>query len=268
MIKRSKKNTNSPENGSSSTLPPDFDPGVPSREAILQYLRTHSSPVAPEELAAVLGISASSVGFERRLKAMERDGQALFNAQGQLLLNTKLDFIAGKVQGHRDGFGFLLRDDGGPDLFLSPREMLKVLHGDRVLAKPDGEYRGKPEATIVEVLERRTNKLVGRFLKEHGAFIVVPEDQRIKRDIIIAASDTGKAEHGQVVSIEILQQPTRHTQPLGRVIEVLGEIDDPGMEIEIAVRKFDVPYQFSDVTVVLTIAGATPGARLSVYSSV
>src|SRR5690606_4149451 len=156
------------------------------------------------------------------------------------------DFIAGKVQGHRDGFGFLLRDDGGPDLFLSPREMLKVLHGDRVLAKPDGEYRGKPEASIVEVLERHTNKLVGRFLKEHGAFIVVPEDQRIKRDILIAASDTGDAEHGQVVSVEILQQPTRHTQPLGRVIEVLGEIDDPGMEIEIAVRKFDVPHEFSE----------------------
>src|SRR3546814_15633785 len=93
---------------------------------------------------------------------MERDGQLFFNPQGLLLLNSKLDFIAGKVQGHRDGFGFLLRDDGGPDLFLAPREMLKVLHGDRVLAKPDGEYRGKPEATIVEVVERRTDRLVGR----------------------------------------------------------------------------------------------------------
>src|SRR5690606_30276867 len=188
----------------------------------------------------------SSIGFERRLKAMERDGQIFFNPQGHLLLNSKLDFIAGKVQGHRDGFGFLLRDDGGPDLFLSPREMLKVLHGDRVLAKPDGEYRGKPEAAIVEVVERRTNKLVGRFLKERGAFIVVPEDQRIKHDILIPSADTGDAEHGQVVTIDIVQQPTRHTQPLGRVVEVLGEIDDPGMEIEIAVRKFDVPYEFSE----------------------
>ncbi|AEC19145.1 putative ribonuclease R [Pusillimonas sp. T7-7] len=246
MIKRSKKDTHNNENGSRHALPPDFDPDVPSREAILQYLRANPAPIAPEALAKALGISSVSVGFDRRLKAMERDGQAFFNAQGQLLLNTQLDFIAGKVQGHRDGFGFLLRDDGGQDLFLSPREMLKVLHGDRVLAKPDGEYRGKPEASIVEVLERHTNKLVGRFLKERGAFIVAPEDQRIKHDIIIASSDTGGAEHGQVVSIEILQQPTRHTQPLGRVIEVLGEIDDPGMEIEIAVRKFDVPHEFSE----------------------
>ncbi|MGB6105884.1 MAG: ribonuclease R [Pusillimonas sp.] len=247
MIKRSKKDTNNNEKGAGHELPPDFDPDVPSREVILQYLRTNPAPITPDALAKVLGASLPlSVGFDRRLKAMERDGQAFINTQGQLLLNNKLDFIAGKVQGHRDGFGFLLRDDGGPDLFLSPREMLKVLHGDRVLAKPDGEYRGKPEASIVEVVERHTNKLVGRFLKERGAFIVVPEDQRIKHDILIPTSDVGAAEHGQVVSVEIVQQPTRHTQPLGRVIEVLGEIDDPGMEIEIAVRKFDVPHEFSE----------------------
>jgi ribonuclease R len=186
------------------------------------------------------------VGFERRLAAMERDGQLLPNRKGVLLLATKLDFAQGRVQGHRDGFGFLVRDDGGPDIFLSPREMLKVLHGDRVLVKPSGEYRGKPEGTIVEVIERRTNKLVGRFLHEHGSSIVAPEDQRIKHDILIRPSDIHGAQHGQVVSVEIIEQPTRHTQPLGRIAEVLGEIDDPGMEIEIAVRKFDVPVEFSE----------------------
>ncbi|RTZ47620.1 ribonuclease R [Candidimonas sp. SYP-B2681] len=246
MNKRSKNDSNNKENpGGAHDLPPDFDPEVPSREVIMQYLRSSETPVDPEQMAIQLGASVPlSIGFARRLKAMERDGQLFFNQQGLLLLNNKLEFIAGRVQGHRDGFGFLLRDDGGPDLFLSPREMLKVLHGDRVLAKPDGEYRGKAEATIVEVTERRTNKLVGRFLKERGAFTVAPEDQRIKHDILIPASDTGGAEPGQVVTVEIVQQPTRLTQPLGRVVEVLGEIDDPGMEIEIAVRKFDVPHEF------------------------
>ncbi|KAG4081013.1 hypothetical protein HA402_010184 [Bradysia odoriphaga] len=228
--------------------PPDFDPDVPSREAILQALRSAGAPLSPEELAQRMGVErdATLAGFERRLAAMERDGQLMPNRKGVLLLATKLDFVAGRVQGHRDGFGFLLRDDGGQDLFLSPREMLKVLHGDRVLAKPTGEYRGKPEGTIVEVLERRTNKLVGRFLHEHGLSIVAPEDQRIKHDILIPPSETNGAQHGQVVSVEIIEQPTRHTQPLGRVAEVLGEIDDPGMEIEIAVRKFDVPVEFSE----------------------
>lgn len=258
MTKRSKKETNNPEiPAGSHDLPPDFDPDVPSREAIMQHLRAVAGPVAPETMAKVLGASVPlSIGFDRRLKAMERDGQLGFNAQGQVHLNTQLEFIAGKVQGHRDGFGFLLRDDGGPDLFLSPREMLKVLHGDRVLAKPDGEYRGKAEAMIVEVTERHTNKLVGRFLKERGAYIVVPEDQRIKHDVVIPASDIGDAQHGQVVTVEIVRQPTRLTQPLGRVVEVLGEIDDPGMEIEIAVRKFDVPHEFSKAT--LDLAAKLP----------
>ncbi len=249
MIKRSKKNESTESSSDFSQLPPDFDPTVPSREVILQLLREVKQAFTPEALAKALGSPTPlSIGFDRRLKAMERDGQITYNKQGQLVAASKVDFIAGKVQGHRDGFGFLLRDDGGPDLFLSPREMLKVLHGDRVLAKPDGEYRGKPEAAIVEVIERRTNKLVGRFLRERGANIVVPEDQRIKHDVLIPAGDMGAAEHGQVVSVEIVQQPTRHTQPLGRVVEVLGEIDDPGMEIEIAVRKFDVPVAFSDAT--------------------
>ena len=239
-------------------VPPDFDPDVPSREVILQYLRAGGKKaLAPEKLARALGaVVPLSVGFERRLKAMERDGQLVFTDQGRVGLNERSDFISGRVQGHRDGFGFLMRDDGGPDLFLPPREMLKVWHGDRVLAKPDGEYQGKPEAMIVEVIERRNNKLVGRFIKERGAYVVVPEDQRIKHDILIPAQDAGGAENGQVVTVEIVQQPTRHTQPLGRVVEVLGEIDDPGMEIEIAVRKFDVPLAFSDAA--LEQAESTP----------
>lgn len=247
MSKRPKKNSNTEIVAGAIDLPPDFDPEVPSREVIMQQLRTFGKPMAVEALARAVGASVPiSVGFERRLKAMERDGQIFLNRQGKLQVNTQLEFFAGKVQGHRDGYGFLLRDDGGPDLFLSPREMQKVLHGDRVLARIDGEYRGKPEGVIVEVLERRTNRLVGRFLKERGACIVVPEDQRIKHDILIPPQEVNGAEHGQVVTVEIVQQPTRHTQPLGRVVEVLGEIDDPGMEIEIAVRKFGVPHQFSE----------------------
>ena len=246
MSKRSKK-SNTEFIAGALDLPPDFDPAVPSREALMQQLRSFGKPMAIEALARSVGAPVPlSVGFERRLKAMERDGQIFINRQGKIQVNTKLEFLAGRVQGHRDGFGFLLRDDGGPDLFLSPREMLKVLHGDRVLAKIEGEYRGKLEGLIVEVLERRTDKLVGRFLRERGACIVVPEDQRIKHDILIPPQEINGAEHGQVVTVQILQQPTRHTQPLGRVIEVLGEIDDPGMEIEIAVRKFGVPHQFSE----------------------
>src|SRR5690606_5188035 len=173
-------------------LPPDFDPDVPSREAILGYLRSQKKAVKQPAMAKALGAAFPlSIGFERRLQAMQRDGQIVLGPNDRVTLNGKIEFIAGKVLGHRDGFGFLQRDDKGPDLFLSPKEMLKVLHGDRVLARYDGEYRGKPEAAIVEVIERRTNRLVGRFLKERGAFIVAPEDTRIKHDILIQPADAG-----------------------------------------------------------------------------
>jgi len=183
----------------------------------------------------------------RRLQAMQRDGQINIDAEQRITVNTKTKFISGRVQGHRDGFGFLIRDDGGQDLYLSPREMLRVLHGDRVLVRGE-QYKGRPEGVIVEVLERQTNRLVGRFVREDGICTVIPEDKRIKHDIFIVPEDTGGAKSGQVVVVEITRQPSEHMQPMGRVVEVLGLIDDPGMEIEIAVRKFDVPVEFSDAT--------------------
>jgi len=239
-------------------LPPDFDPDVPSREAILAALRTGSKPMTATELAGQLRLTreATLVGFNRRLAAMERDGQLTLNRKGLLALTDKQDFVPGRVLGHRDGFGFLAREDGEPDVFLSPREMRKVLHGDRVLVKLTGEFRGKPDGMIVEVLERRTERLVGRFLNERGVTVVVPEDQRIKHDILVPPGQSGGARHGQVVSVDIVGQPSRHAQPQGRVVEVLGEVDDPGMEIEIAVRKFDVPVAFSDAA--LTQADKLP----------
>lgn len=231
-------------------LPPDFDPYVPSREDILACLREQTQPLTLEQLAQQLRIAYPiSVGAERRLAAMQRDEQIDIDAQERIRLNQKSAFISGRVQGHRDGFGFLIRDDGQtPDLFLSPREMMRVLHGDRVLVRANGVYRGKPEAIIVEVLERATNRLVGRLHKEQGIYTVAPEDQRIKHDIFIAPADINGAKPGQVVTVEITRQPARHLQPQGKIIEVLGEIDDPGMEIEIAVRKFDVPVDFSEQT--------------------
>ncbi|RCS59596.1 ribonuclease R [Parvibium lacunae] len=230
---------------------PNFDYDIPSREAILALFRQQDTPLPPAQVAELLALPAAHLeGLEKRLDAMERDGQLMRNRKGALLLATRLDFIAGKIAGHRDGYGFLLRDDGGPDVYLGTREMLKVLHGDRVLVKISGtDKRGRPEGTIVEITERRTNKLVGRLLNERNVYVVVPEDQRIKHDILIPPNEIANAQAGQVVMVEILEQPSRYSQPLGRVVEILGAIDDPGMEIEIAVRKFDVPHQFSSAAI-------------------
>ncbi len=223
---------------------------IPSREDILAALREADGPLTPLELSQALGVPPSHLEvLGKRLIAMERDGQLMPNRKGVLLLASKLDFVAGRIQGHRDGFGFLIPDAGGPDMFLPPREMQKAMHGDRVLVKQVGfDARGRPEGKIVEVTERAHPHLVGRFLSERGVNIVVPEDQRIKHDILIPPGESGLAQPGQVVTVMITDPPTRHAAPIGRVVEVLGEIDDPGMEIEIAVRKFAVPHQFGEET--------------------
>ncbi len=233
---------------------------LPTREEILAALREAEGPLTPAQLALALGVPAGQAeGLRRRLAAMERDGQLMPNRKGVLLLASKLDFVAGRVQGHRDGFGFLIPDAGGPDMFLPPREMQKVMHGDRVLARRAGfDARGRPEGEIVEVTARAQRRLVGRLLSERGVTIVVPEDQRIKHDILIPPGDAGHAQPGQVVTVEITDPPSGHAAPIGRVIEVLGEIDDPGMEIEIAVRKFEVPHVFSEAA--LALAAKLPSA--------
>jgi len=217
------------------------------REAIIEQLAQARSPLTPGELAQrVHATELKRERFDSELAELEREGRVIRNRAGLLLVAARANLLSGQVQGHRDGFGFLIRDDAGQDLVLPEHEMSKVLHGDRVLARVSGQdRRGRPEGEIVEVIERRTNRLVGRLLNERGAMIVAPEDQRIQHDILIPPGATLGAEHGQVVVVEIVQQPQRHVQPVGRVIEVLGAIDDPGMEIEIAVRKFSVPHEFS-----------------------
>ncbi len=216
------------------------------RETILAALAHARGPLTPQELKERVNADASGAMFASELAELEREGRVIRNRAGLLLVAARANLISGQVQGHRDGFGFLLRDDRAQDLVLSEHEMSKVLHGDRVLARVSGQdRRGRPEGEIVEVIERRTNRLVGRFLNEGGATIVAPEDQRIAHDILVPPGAVLNAEHGQVVVVEIVQQPQRHVQPVGRVVEVLGAIDDPGMEIEIAVRKFNVPHEFS-----------------------
>jgi len=219
---------------------------IPSREEILAVFRDASSPLDAAAVARALKVKpAAQEVLGRRLNAMERDGQIRSDRSGTYQLADHSGFIAGRVSAHRDGFGFVIPDDASPDLFLSDREMQKVLNGDRVMARVTGtDRRGRLEGSIVEVVERANTHIIGRLLNEGGVWIVSPEDQRISQDILVVGSP-GKARAGQVVSVELIEQPGRFQQPTGRIVEVLGELDDPGMEIEIAVRKFGVPHVFS-----------------------
>lgn len=165
--------------------------------------------------------------------------------------------IDGTVTGHRDGHGFVKRDDGEADIYLSAQEMRAVLHGDRVRVRVVRyDRKGRPEGRVLDIVERRRVPIIGRLLHENGAWLVAPEDRRFGQDIIVPKNATSNATVGQVVAIELTEPPSMYSQPVGRVTEVLGEIDDPGMEIEIAVRKFEVPHRFSPET--LAQAAALP----------
>jgi len=163
-----------------------------------------------------------------------------------------LETFEGTVEGHRDGHGFIQRDDGQSDVYLPANEMRAVIHRDRVIARVTRfDRKGRPEARIVEILDRPQQPIIGRLLQESGVWLVAPEDRRYGQDILIPKAATGNAQVGQVVVVELTEVPSLFGQPVGRVKEVLGEMDDAGMEIEIAVRKYSVPHQFSSACLAL-----------------
>ncbi|GHC22809.1 ribonuclease R [Aidingimonas halophila] len=226
-----------------------YENPVPSREYLLRRLKEYGKPIGHEEMSLMLGLEdeEQQEAVRRRLAAMERDGQVLRNRRGAYALIDKLDLIKGKVLGHRDGIGFLLRDDGKkPDLVLPPRQMRRVFHGDHVLVRISGrDRRGRDEATIAEVIARNTQTIVGVYRQNSAEFgVLIPENSRITQEVVIPHSACGGAKDGQVVSARIVKQPETRVQPVGEVIEVLGERMDPGMEIDIAIRSHDIPADF------------------------
>ncbi|WP_163558562.1 ribonuclease R [Halomonas sp. NO4] len=226
-----------------------YDKPAPSREYLLARLEEYGKPITHEKMSRLLGLEDEELqeAVRRRLAAMERDGQVLRNRAGAYALIDKLDLIKGKVLGHRDGFGFLLRDDGKkPDLVLPPRQMRRVFHGDHVLVRISGrDRRGRDEATIAEVLARNTQTIVGVYRENTPEFgVLIPENPRITQEVIIPHSACGGAQDGQVISARIVKQPETRVQPVGEVVEVLGERMDPGMEIDIAIRSYEIPAEF------------------------
>jgi ribonuclease R len=228
-----------------------YDHPLPSREYVLDMVAEQGVPLTFERVCELLDVADDErEPFQRRLGAMARDGQLMQNRRGDWLMPVKADLISGKVQGHPDGYGFLVPEDGGADIFLSTKEMEKMLHGDRAIVRIIGtDRKGRPEGKVVEVTEHANTRVVGRVTEEHGVWFVVAENRRISQDILLAPPQKGskapKLKGGQVVMVDIIEQPSKTSQPIGRVVEVLGNYADPGMEIEIALRKHDLPFEFS-----------------------
>ena len=243
MAKRKKKYYNTDPHAQREAQ--NYEKPIPSREYILQYL---------EELGYPANIKHLYVAFEMdeeedqnallyRLKAMVRDGQLMWDRRGRFCLLNKLTLIPGRVFANPDGYGFVEPDDNSQSLYLSPKQMRKVLHGDRVLARPmQRGRRGRLEGDIHEVTEHCTQQLVGRYIVEKGHAFVVPDNKRLTHDIHIPHDQCADAKQGDIVMVDITSQPTAKTPPIGKILEVLGEHMAPGMEIDIAIRSHGLPY--------------------------
>ena len=218
---------------------------IPSREFILDLLNQNDRPLTQRNISKLLGLTSDNEieALRRRLRAMERDGQLLRNRKNAYGVLSKMNLITGRVTGHQDGYGFLIPDEAGEDLFLNQREMQVALHGDRVVARVTGiDRRGRKEGAIVEIIKHANEQIVGRLFVDAGIYYLIPNNRRISQDILIPAESLIGAKEGQIVEIEITAHPSRHRSPLGKVATILGDHLAPGMEIDIALRDFELPH--------------------------
>jgi ribonuclease R len=220
---------------------------IPSREYILDAVRNHKGPCTFERLLELLGLSTPEQrdALERRLSAMVRDGQLLLNRRDGYIPVNERDLVRGRVLGHPDGFGFLRPDEGGDDLFIPAKHMRALMHGDRAVMRIAGQdHRGRQEASLIEVLERANKRLVGRLFTQGEIAYVIPDNKRIPHEILIPNQHLAAAKPGQIVTVDIIEQPSRQHPPIGAIVAVLGEHMAPGMEIEVAINANNIPHEW------------------------
>ncbi len=222
---------------------------APERAEIIEMLEKRGRPLQQRDIIKALKVESddSREILRRRLRAMVRDGQLIQNRRNAFGLSAKMDLVKGRVSAHKDGFGFVIPDTGGSDLYISSREMRKVLHGDRVLAAVTGtDTKGRREGIIADILERANDSIVGRYVEENGIALVIPDDPRINQDVMIPLSDTLGARPGQVVVASIVKEPTERQSPVGKITEILGQSGAPGMATEIAIRNYGLPHEWPE----------------------
>jgi ribonuclease R len=216
-----------------------------SFQTVVDLLRAAGRPLSAEELAAQMSATGAQADLQAQLQEAVHKGEVLQNRRGEYCLRERLPLTVGIISGHRDGYGFLLPDDRSAPIHLSHRQMQEVMHGDRAAVRINGkDGRGRPEGTIVEVLERGRQEIVGRLYAESDIYFVVPDNTRIGHRVLIPQQHLGGAMQGQVVLVKIVEQPSRTAQPLGHVSRVLGEHAAPGMETDIAIHSHGLPFEF------------------------
>ena len=223
-----------------------YDNPIASRKHILSEIRREGA-LTYQSLAEHLNITEDDQldALGRRLRAMVRDGQLVQNRRGGYLPVDESHLVRGRVIAHPDGYGFLVPESGGDDLYLHGKQMRTLLHGDKAVVRVSGvDRRGRLEGAVISVFERANQSIVGRLFRESGVNFVVADNKRITQDFLIPDDSLGGAVDGQIVKVEIVQQPTFKHRPIGRIVDVLGDHMAPGMEIDIAIHNYGLPFEF------------------------
>ncbi|MGA2518540.1 MAG: ribonuclease R [Thermodesulfobacteriota bacterium] len=217
-----------------------------STEEILQLMREDDRPLLLREILRRLSLQKEQRQKARGLlRDLAEEGRVVRIRGNRYGLPSKMNLIVGRIKTHPDGYGFVIPEaEGEEDIFISPRNLKEAMHGDRVVARIESIRKKGKEGSIIRILERKTRKVVGRFLRGKNYSYVLPEDERILPEVFIPEGETRRARPNQIVVAEITRYPTERARPEGRITHILGYPDDPEIDPQIIIHKYDLPSRF------------------------
>lgn len=217
------------------------------KEKVMEFMKREAyRPLSAAELYNALGFSDHD-GFLKILEELENEGKVICTRKMKYGLPEKMNLVVGKLQGHGNGFGFLIQDTPGvPDVFISADNMNSAMHNDRVIARLLGRSWDGPkqEGEIIRILSRANKTIVGTFDRGNRYGFVAPDENRISTDIFIPKGQEMNARTGDKVVVEITDWPERRRNPEGRIITIIGHKNEPGTDIESIIWKFGLPKEF------------------------
>jgi ribonuclease R len=224
-------------------------PGL-SAEEFLQFMEEVDRPVLLREILRRFGLGKEERQRVREIfRDLAEEGKVVRIRGNRYGLPLKMNLVVGKVKCHPDGYGFVIPErEGEEDLFVSPRNLKEAMHGDRVVARVEAVRKKGREGKVIRILERGFRKIVGKFMKAKNYSYIIPEDERILQEVYIPEGETKRARPNQIVVAEITRFPTERARPEGRVTHILGYPEDPGIEPQIIIHKYDLPHRFSSPT--------------------
>jgi ribonuclease R len=218
-----------------------------SPEQILQFMEAEDRPLLLREVLRHTGLQKEQ---RQRAKALFKDlaeeGKIARIRGNRYGLPSKMNLVIGRLKCHPDGYGFVIPGkEGEEDIFISPKNLREAMHGDRVLTRVESIRKKGREGRVIRILERGTQRVVGKFMRGKNYSYLIPENERILQEIYIPEGETRRARPNQIVVAEITRYPTERARPEGRIIHILGYPGDPEVEPQIIIYKYDLPHRFS-----------------------